>query len=376
MVILFLPAGSQDQIGQKLDNQAKVNQIFRKVVRNRNFKAIETPVIEYANTFTNEHVGMELRTMLKWFNREGEIEVLRPDWTTAIARALVKQHPAQLKWFYQGSVFRNDKDGTESRQAGIEIIRTDVFLGELESLFTAVTYLKALNSDDYLIELGHTGIFEALLETLELADSEEETLRQAMYDKRKDLVYQIASKTGQEKIAEQLTTLINAYGGKEILTEYRELWSNQPQLVEILDHLNKLIDAMEALGVENVIVDLGKVKELPYYSGTMFRGYLQQNGQTCFSGGCYDKLYEQFNENISAVGLAFDVDVLADSMNATEQKERICILATEETHVQAEQLREDFEDQIVDIQYQLPDNHHYDRIIPVEDATKEKAVDK
>jgi ATP phosphoribosyltransferase regulatory subunit len=364
---VFLPAGSQDQIGQKLDNQAKVNQVFRSVVLERNYKAIETPVVEYANTFMNKHVGMELRTMLKWFNREGEIEVLRPDWTTAIARALVNQDSSQLKWFYQGSVFRNDKDGTESRQAGIEIIRTTPLLGEMESLFTAVSFLKSLNINDYLIELGHTGIFEHIIAPLALTEREEEELRQAMYNKRKDVVYQFAIDKNHEEIADLLTTLINAYGGKDVLTEYRNKWANQSVLVEIIDHLIKLVSALDELGVPDVIVDLGRVKQLPYYCGTMFRGYLTENGTTCFSGGRYDKLYEQFNEKISAVGLAFDVDVLTNVIEPIKQKQRICLLATEATHVEAEKRRVSYSDQIVDIQYVLAEEHHYDQVINVND---------
>lgn len=372
---MFLPAGSQDEIGRKLDNRSKAYEIFRDVVTSRNYKAISTPVVEYANTFTNEHVGMKLHAMLKWFNREGEIEVLRADWTTAIARALINQHPKQLKWSYQGSVFRNDKDGIESRQAGIEIIRTTPFLGESESLFTAVTYLNALEIKEYLIELGHTGIFDELTTPLELNKVEEDQLRQAMHDKRRDVVYQIAADKGHPFIAKQLTQVIEAYGTIDELEKYQTIWASNPRLVKILNHLKQLATVLKGLGIDEVLVDLGRVKNLPYYSGTMFRGYLKDNGATCFSGGRYDKLYEQFNEKISAVGLAFDVDVLADQLKSEAKKESICILASEESHVFAERLRASYSNSIVDIQYTLMDEHDYDKIIKiVTDNTNEFRV--
>src|SRR5699024_4188863 len=114
-----------------------------------NYQAIETPVVEYAQTFTNPHVGMDLSKLLKWFDREGQIEVLRADWTTAIARALMNQNPKQHKWFYQGSVFQNNQNVIESQQAGIEIIRMDQLLGEMETLFTAVDVLDALAIKEY-----------------------------------------------------------------------------------------------------------------------------------------------------------------------------------------------------------------------------------
>lgn len=367
---MFLPSGSQDRIGEKLNHQAKVNSIFRKVVQQRNYHAIETPVVEYAQTFTNRHVGMEFNKLLKWFDRDGEIEVLRADWTTAIARALMTQNPSQSKWFYQGSVFQNDEKGIERQQAGIELIRTDLLLGEMETLFTAVDVLKALSIDQYMIELGHTGIFDYMIKPLGLNEDEEESLRVAMDDKQEDVVFQLAVDKGHPSIANHLVKLIHAYGGKEILVEYREHWKDSEELVEIIDHLEQLVTSLEQLGVQDVIVDLGSVRKLRYYSGTMFSGYLKKNGDICFSGGRYDRLYAQFNKEISAVGLAFYVDVLTAIMEDEPAKRQICLLACPKTHVKAEKMRMNFPDAQVDILYQRPKEHHYDQIIHVQDEVE------
>lgn len=367
---MFLPEGSQDQIGEILNDQAKVNQIFRKVVRRRNYLAIETPVVEYAQTFTNVNVGMETNKLLKWFDVEGEIEVLRADWTTAIARALMTKNSEQSKWFYQGSVFQKNENGIESQQAGIEIIRMDVLLGEMETLFTAVDVLNELSIKDYLIELGHTGIFDYLIQPLALSQTDEEKLRSAMDEKREDLVYRIASVNGDDNIANQLVELIQAYGGQDVLKTYRNKWQDTKELVVIIDHLEKLMTSLKELGVDDVIVDLGSVRQLRYYSGTMFSGYLKQTGDICFSGGRYDRLYNQFDKNISAVGLAFYVDVLTKVIASDQKKTLLCILASPETHVKAEQLRSDYLDAQVDILYQRPNENQYDEIINLVDGVQ------
>ncbi|WP_440895538.1 ATP phosphoribosyltransferase regulatory subunit [Amphibacillus sp. Q70] len=367
---MFLPAGSQDKMGEKLNHQAKVNRIFRKVVQQRNYKAIETPVVEYAQTFTNPHVGMAFNKLLKWFDREGNIEVLRADWTTAIARALLTKNPSHFKWFYQGSVFQNNVNGIESQQAGIEIIRTDLLLGEMETLFTAVDVLEALSIEGYVIELGHTGIFDDMVQPLGLNVEEEEQLRVAMNDKQEDVVYQMAMKKGSKQIANRLIELIQAYGNKEILTEYRRHWEHSEELVEIINHLEQLMTSLEQLGVQDVIVDLGSVRKLRYYSGTMFSGYLKKTGAICFSGGRYDRLYAQFDKDISAVGLAFYVDVLTSVIAAEPKKAQVCLLASPKTHVKAEQMRINFPNAQVDILYQLPKEHRYDEIINVQDEVE------
>lgn len=361
---MFLPSGSQDEIGKQLSNRSLAYEKFLEVTSQRNFKQISTPVVEYAETFTNPHAGMDLQNMLKWFDREGKIEVLRPDWTTAIARALVNQDPGQLKWMYQGSIFRSDKAGTESRQAGIEIIRTSVFLGESESLLTAIKYLSHLGITDYVIELGHTGLFDQLTDELEMQEEQYEKLRAAMHDKRIDEVFQLASSAGSEKVAKELTRLVDAYGKTEIIDEFLEFWKEEPKLTKILEHLKKLAVLLEEAGAD-VLVDLGRVKNLPYYCGTMFRGFLKENGATCFSGGRYDRLYDQFHQEISAVGLAFDVDILAEQLPAPIEREKICILASEESHAFAEQLRNDYSGCNTDIRYSLPEDHLFDRVVKI-----------
>ncbi|UFU01160.1 ATP phosphoribosyltransferase regulatory subunit [Radiobacillus kanasensis] len=364
---MFLPAGSQDEMGSIINNRAKAFEAFRIITSRRNFKQISTPVVEFAHTFTNPYVGMNLQSMLKWFNKDGEIEVLRPDWTTAIARALVHQAKSQKKWSYQGSVFRSDKAGTESRQAGIEILHTESFLGEGESLLTAMSYLDELSITEYLIELGHTGIFEELTLPLKLTVEAEKKLRQAMHDKRKDEVHVLATKSGSEDIAEELVDLIDAYGSADLIEKYEEKWSNRERLLSILNHLKSLVSLMKASGMQDVTVDLGRVKNLPYYDGTMFRGYMKDTGEICFSGGRYDKLYEQFQETVSAVGLAFDVDVLAENISLERERQRIAILASKASHVFAESVRASYPNDVVDIVYELPQDHKFEIVLQIEE---------
>ncbi|MCJ7840800.1 ATP phosphoribosyltransferase regulatory subunit [Lederbergia sp. NSJ-179] len=362
---MFLPAGSRDEMGISIDHRFHVMEVFRKVITRRGYTLISTPVVEYASTFTNEYVDMKLQDMMKWFNREGEIEVLRPDWTTSIARALSSQTKTPQKWAYIGSIFKQSIPGIESHQIGVEILHLPPLMGEGESLLMASSLLKELKMGDYLIELGHTEIFESLVRPLTLSQVDEQRLRQAMHDKKKDEVYQIALHGGNEKSAIELASLVDAFGSLEILSEYEARWEDQPDLLDIVAHLKKLAQLIEQSGQQEILIDLGRVKNLPYYSGTMFRGFLKETGADCFSGGRYDRLYEQFGERISAVGLAFDVDVLAEHIQEMKDFTRICVLTTEETFAYAEELRTKYKDAIVDILTQPVAQVQYDKILEI-----------
>lgn len=373
---MFLPSGSQDEFGNVVRNRNMVCEVFREIIEDRGFVEISTPLVEYASTFTNKYVGMELQNLLKWFNRNGEIEVLRPDWTSAIARALVRLKSKQTKWAYQGSVFREDQPGIEKRQIGIEIIQTPKLLGESECLFLAKELLEKLNIHEYTVELGHTDIFEELTKTMELKEAEKERLRVAMHNKRKDEVYAIAVQYGDKNIADELALLIDAYGSVDILKDYEKRWSKKESMSAIIHHLNRIIAILKEVNIGDIMVDLGRVKNLPYYSGIMFRGYSSDNGDLCFSGGRYDKLYDQFDTKVSAVGLAFDVDNLANKMEISSKKERVCIVATDDTLAFAEKYRKEYKHGIVDIVYEINPFVSYDKVLYVKNNNDKLEVVK
>lgn len=361
---MFLPIGSRDDFGDIVTNRYRVFEAFRHVITFRGYKEISTPVVEYANTFTNKYVEMKLQNMMKWFNPEGEIEVLRPDWTTAIARALVKGEITEQKWAYQGSIFRKDLPGVESRQAGVEIIHAPPLLGESECLLMARQFLSKLKIDDYLIELGHTTIYDKLTRDLQMTSEQEETLRQAMHDKRKDEVYQFVHDLGNKEMAKELSDLIDAYGTIEVLDEYEKRWQHHQTLYKTVKHMKQLAAILKQSGEQEILVDLGRVRNLPYYSGLMFRGFLKENGATCFSGGRYDQLYANYGQQTSAVGLAFFVDTLAEQLPAEAPFKKLCIIASHESIAYAEQLREHYADYIVDIVYEKPDKN-YDLVLEI-----------
>lgn len=79
----------------------------------------------------------------------------------------------------------------------------------------------------------------------------------------------------------------------------------------------------------------------------------------------YDKLYEQFEQSISAVGLAFDADQLAEQIQVEKNREKICVIATEETYSIAEQLRERYKDSIVEVLDKETNLDAFDKVLNI-----------
>ena len=62
--------------------------------------------------------------------------------------------------------------------------------------------------------------------------------------------------------------------------------------------------------------DLGMVHQIDYYTGVVFRGYVEGAGAPVLSGGRYDKLVEMFGRSAEATGFAVDIDAVAGCLPA------------------------------------------------------------
>ena len=88
--LLHTPEGVRDIYGpecaRKLAVQEKILQVFRLY----GYEAIETPVFEYFDIFSKERGSVRSQEMYKFFDRDNNTLVLRPDMTPSIARCAAK----------------------------------------------------------------------------------------------------------------------------------------------------------------------------------------------------------------------------------------------------------------------------------------------
>ena len=79
-----------------------------------------------------------------------------------------------------------------------------------------------------------------------------------------------------------------------------------------LVYLRQLYNALSKAGYgDHIRFDLGMVHQIDYYTGVVFRGYVEGAGDAVLSGGRYDNLTEAFGRAAPATGFAVDVDAVA-----------------------------------------------------------------
>ena len=265
--------------------------------------------------------------MYKFFDSNGRILVLRPDMTVPVARMIntkLRDMNLPLKLFYNANVFRvhESLEGkrNEYLDCGIELIGGDGEVIDLEVLITALEVLKSLKTkESFKLEIGNVNILKSAINAMNLSENHKENIIELINKKSfinlKDYLENIKIKDDYKKF---LTTLPWIFGGYEMIKKAKELAFNDDVKENIL-YLEKIFLNLRELGYEKYIsLDMSMVPRVNYYSGIIFKGYVNGIGSTVLRGGRYNDLLENFGRKISAIGFSVDVNLLINSCTYNE----------------------------------------------------------
>jgi ATP phosphoribosyltransferase regulatory subunit len=264
--------------------------------------------------------------MYRFFDREGRTLALRADFTTQVARiaaSKLSQQPIPLRCFYIGSVFRHEEPQAgrlrEFTQAGVELIGAGTAAADAEVVALAVAVLEALGLGEFQLNLGQMALFRALTEDL-APDILERVLRAVdqRNQARLGTALDAAGVSGQRRgLLGRLPSLV---GGPEVLEEACSFGGHVAESARSLLQVYRLLESYGVAG--RIVLDLGEVRGMDYYTGITFRGLVPGLGWPVLSGGRYDDLIGQFGRNKPAVGFGMGL-------------ERVLLAQTQQGHVPA-----------------------------------------
>lgn len=82
-------------------------------------------------------------------------------------------------------------------------------------------------------------------------------------------------------------------------------------LVATLQNLKDIYDILVAYDVaSHLVIDLSLINHMDYYSDMIFQGFIKKVGKPVLMGGRYNRLADQFEADIPAIGFACDIDLL------------------------------------------------------------------
>ena len=318
-----IPAGSRDLIYEEAVAPRQIEDKLLTLFYKLGYKPVSTPVLEYYTTFNHDKCDIKEESIFRFSDMDGKTIALRPDNTSPVARVAMsklKDETLPLTLCYSQNVFRNrtafHAKRSQMLQAGVEIIGGDAREEDLRCIFTALESLKACGEGAKL-EIGHASFFEALVSEYGLDGEDADNLRTYIAAKNSG-EYPFTTALKNPKAVELASKLQRLYGDISVIDEAQKLALGNKKATDILSQIKYIIDIFTEAGYgDMLLIDLGIVQKIEYYTGIVFRGYVSGIGEAVLSGGRYDSLLETFGSDLSACGFGLNVSALAELSPAT-----------------------------------------------------------
>jgi ATP phosphoribosyltransferase regulatory subunit/ATP phosphoribosyltransferase len=326
--LLHTPEGVRDIYGSKFVQKFELQQLLYQVMSSHGYQGIETPTFEFFDVFSREVGTVPSRELYKFFDKEGNTLVLRPDMTPSIARAVSKyfHDETAIRLCYMGNTFINyDKyQGRmkEITQLGAELMGDDSVEADVEMISLLIQALKEAGLKEFQVSVGQVKFFKSLLEEAGIDAGAEEHLRRLISDKNIYAVEELLSTFElSSKLRQIFTEMATLSGTTEVIARARELTEN-PAALEALKRLEDIYEGLKAKKCEQYVsFDLGMLSKYNYYTGIIFRAYSYGHGEPLVKGGRYDTLLSHFGRELPAVGFAIVIDQLMQALNNSSRKE-------------------------------------------------------
>ena len=349
--LLHTPDGVRDIYGDEYKKRRKVMGKLHHVLELYSYHEIQTPTFEYFDIFNRDKGSAPSNAMFKFFDRENNTLVLRPDITPSIARCVAKYYENEdlpIRLCYEGSTFTNkiSHQGKlcEVTQLGGELVNDDSSAADAEILATVVDCFLAAGIEEFQIEIGEVEFFKGIMEEAGIHEEDEVTIRGFIMNKNffglQEYVKRLSISTHMKEI---LMSFDQLFGGVEMLDKAKKLVQNHRSLSAI-DRLEKVYHALSFYHYEkHISFDLSTLSDYKYYTGIIFNGYTYGTGEAVVKGGRYNSLLSQFGKDAPAIGFAFVIDELMNALHRQnievfiEEKETIILYKREEQQRAIEQ---------------------------------------
>lgn len=318
---LKLPEGMRDLLPNELALLEDLERKAIQVCKNWSYQKVATPGLEYRACV--EPDANKDDHLYKFFDKNGHILVLRPEFTTPIARMVTtRQKGSQmpLRFCYSGDVYRNDAVRyREFRQVGVELVGSGSDIADAEVIALAVEIMKSLEIRNFQISLGHNGIFSGLADEMKFGAKLREELEDGIA--RKDMV-KLESVIAQSDItpaAKDLLLAMPHLTGKADVLDKLQNWNHIQAIRRAVESLRTIYLYLKDFGIqEYVTIDLGILRGFSYYTGVIFEGYLPGIGIPVMEGGRYDSLYADFGMSLAATGFAVNLGIMLEQLTEYE----------------------------------------------------------
>ena len=318
-ILLHTPEGVRDIYNSEAKRKLVLQNSLSSAMESYGFDPIQTPSFEFFDIFSRDIGTTPSKDLYKFFDKDGETLVLRPDMTPSVARCAAKYYMEDerpLRFYYLGNTFVNNHGSYQGRlnettQIGAELIGDPGVEADAEVVALICNCLLKSGLNNFQISIGQVDFFKSILDSAGVEAEDEVVLRELISKKNFFGVEEfLEEKHYPESITNILKRLPNMFGNTEVLSEAKSLTDDKRALASI-DRLEQLYKVLKTYGLETqVSFDLGMLSKYKYYTGIIIKAYTYGLGEPIVTGGRYDRLLSSFGKSAAAVGFVIGVDQL------------------------------------------------------------------
>ena len=303
------PKGTKDILPDESYKWQYIENNVKSLLECYGMKEIRVPVFEHTELFSRgvgETTDVVQKEMYTFEDKGGRSLTLRPEGTAGVVRSYIENGmaslPSPLKFWYEMPMYRyeNVQKGRyrEFTQIGVEIIGTDSYLADVETILLGLNIFERLEIPNIKLNINSIGC---------------PTCRAKYQEALRDFIrpnldsYCDTCKTRFEKNPMRILDC------KE--KKCKEMNQGAPVILDYLcddcrEHFENVKSLLEKSGVKYEI-DPNIVRGLDYYTRTVFEFVSEDDGLTVLGGGRYDGLIKEVGgQDTPAIGFAMGVERL------------------------------------------------------------------
>lgn len=285
------------------------------VFARQGYELVIPPLLEYLESLlTGTGRDLEIDTFKLVDQMSGRLMGVRADMTPQAARidAHLLNHQGVTRLCYAGPVLHtrpgNQYTSREPLQVGAELFGHAGLEADLEVQKMLLKTLKALGVPALHLDLGHVGIFRALMNEAQADVALEGDLFHALQAKDIPAIAEL-TRNIPHQIRDALLILPTLYGPRAVLTRAAEVLPKLPEIGRALDALETLASDLMVSDAE-LYFDLAELRGYHYHNGVVFAAYAQGSSYALAQGGRYDNVGQQFGRARCATGFSMDLRAL------------------------------------------------------------------
>lgn len=285
------------------------------------YQLVFPPLIEFLDSLLNgTGRDLERETFKLTDQQTGRLMGIRPDITPQVARmdahSLRRTAPTRLCYCSTAVRTRCQPGGSRTPyQIGVELFGHAGVQSDAEVIALLLDTLALAGVAPVTLDLGHVGIYRALVRRAGLSAEDEAALSDIYLRKARDELDAFLSELAlTTELRDALAALPWLAGGQAVLDRARaELAPFGAEVLGAIDELAALAAFVESrYPAVQLHIDAGELRGYHYHTGALFAAYVDGSSEAVAKGGRYDHIGEVFGRARPATGFSADLRLLAD----------------------------------------------------------------